>query len=97
MRRETVLLLTVLGLVPAGVVAEPVTVLYDDQVTGKTRHILEPLDSGQNHPGPVCGQMQGLGHRFGGIGGDLDDHIGAVSVGGLAYHLAQVLVVNIDR
>ena len=44
MRRETVLLLTVLGLVPAGVVAEPVTVLYDDQVIEVDQTLADPND-----------------------------------------------------
>ncbi len=44
MRRETVLLLTVLGLVPAGVAAEPVTVLYDDRVIEVERTLADPND-----------------------------------------------------
>ncbi len=44
MRRETVLLLTVLGLVPAGAAAEPVTVLYDDQVIEVERTLADPND-----------------------------------------------------
>ena len=44
MRRETALLLTVLGLVPAGAVAAPVTVLYDDQVIEVERTLADPND-----------------------------------------------------